>query len=175
MDVTTQSLGAENKSDFIQLLVSALEHKFDREIPENYGDAQPWSLINLIQHDRLDHYQLIYLDGLISCGSGGIVRSHDNKKIYQAAFRGFSCQDSRHVGLGLTSYLHTINTKHQIERAKYLECDSVVLSFNEYNVRLFEVTKKHILPKALPQYKFTFNDQPILFNGVLQWLLTLQF
>jgi len=170
------TLDYENKEEFLTKLKIALCNKFSNmdNLPENYGYSKPWSLLNLIENNSLDTYQLLYVNDKFWTATGGIVREFDGNKVYQAVFRGFSNADNRRKGLGVKSYTHMYNTRYQIERAKLLHCDSVIISFNDYNNQLFELTKKYMLPKALPEYKFTASDKPILFNGVAQQLLTLK-
>ena len=167
------TLTTENKSEFIEKLKQALCEKFGEVLPENYGTLHPWSLLSLLRDDAIDTYQLLYVNEKFWTATGGIAREFNGNKVYQAVFRGFSDADNRHKGLGVKSYTHLHNTKYQIERAKEVGCHSVIISFNDYNYRLFELTKKYMLPKALPEYTFTASSKPIMFNGVEQWLLTL--
>jgi hypothetical protein len=168
------TLTKENKSEFVEKLKLALTEKFGNELPENYGTTHPWSLLNLINDDMLDTYQLLYVNDKFWTATGGIIREFEDNKVYQAVFRGFSYADHRHKGLGVKSYTHAYNTKFQIERAIELNCHSVIISFNDYNYKLFEVTQKYMLPKALPKHKFIASKQPVMFNGVEQWLLTMK-
>ncbi len=168
------TLSKENKDKFVDMLKRALIDKFGEEIPENYNYTHPWSLLSLLRDDAIDTYQLLYVNEKFWTATGGIVREFNGNKVYQAVFRGFSDADNRHKGLGVKSYTHLHNTKYQIERAKELGCHSVIISFNDYNYKLFELTKKYMLPKALPEHTFTASSKPIMFNGVEQWLLTLE-
>ena len=148
--------------------------KFGEDIPENYGTEHPWSLLSLIRDDAIDTYQLIYVNDKFWTATGGMIREFGGNKVYQAVFRGFSNAENRHKGLGVVSYTHLYSTKYQIERAKELGCHSVIISFNDYNYKLFDITQKYMLPKTLPEHKFIASDEPIMFNGVEQWLLTLR-
>ena len=172
--VVMTTLTKENKSEFSDMLKLALIDKFGDNIPENYGTSRPWSLLSLVRDDALDTYQILYVNDKFWTATGGIVREFRGNKVYQAVFRGFSNADKRHKGLGIKSYTHIHNTKFQIERAKALGCYSVIISFNDYNYKLFDLTKKYMLPRALPEYTFTASTEPIMFNGVQQWLLTLE-
>lgn len=144
-----------------------------KDLPENYNNSTPWSLLKMIDENLLDSYQLIYIDNQFWVGSGGIVREFNNEKVYQAGFRAFSNTRSISTGIGSRSYSHEYNTKYQIERAKILGCSSVILSFNEHNKRLFEITDKFHLKKIFGKDIFTASQEPIIFNGVPQWLLTM--
>jgi GNAT superfamily N-acetyltransferase len=168
------TLTTENKSEFVDKLKQALIQRFGEEIPENYGSEHPWSLLNLVQNDTLDMYQLLFKNGKFLSGSGGMIRELDGEKVYQACFRLFSHHEYRHHGLGGMPLSHTIMTKNQIERAKTLQCDSVVLSFNDYNYKFFQLNLRYFLRKGLPEYKFVASTSPVMFNGVEQWLLTLK-
>jgi glycerophosphoryl diester phosphodiesterase len=166
-------LTKENKSEFTTKLKLALIEKFGENVPENYSTLHPWSLLSLIRDETIDTYQLLYVNDKFWTATGGMIREFNGNKIYQAVFRGFSNADNRHKGLGIKSYTHMHNTRYQIQRAKDLNCDSVIISFNDYNYKLFEVTQKYMLPKALPEYKFIASERPVMLNGVEQWLLTL--
>jgi len=163
----------ENKGEFTDKLKQALNLRFGNELPENYGYLYPWSLLSLIRDDAIDTYQLLYVNDKFWTGAGGIVREFNNEKVYQAGFRVFSYSDPRHKGLGVKPYNHKYCTTYQIERAKLNGCSKLILSFNDYNYQLFQVNIKYLLPKAFPDYKFVASSKPILFNGVEQWLLTL--
>lgn len=168
------TLTKENKSEFVEKLKLALTEKFGNELPENYGTTHPWSLLNLINDDMLDTYQLLYVNDKFWTATGGIIREFEDNKVYQAVFRGFSYADHRHKGLGVKSYTHAYNTKFQIERARELNCHSVIISFNDYNYKLFELNQRYLLPKAFPNHTFVASTEPITFNGVKQWLLTMK-
>jgi len=156
---------------FLPILKEELNLKFNNNIDDNYSDTHPWSLLNLIQQDKIDCYQLIYVNNILWSGSGGIIRSYDDEKIYQAGFRAFS--NASGPGLGSKSYSHEFNTKYQIERAKKTGCCKVVLSFNLYNEKLFRVTRDYHLPKVFGKDVWLASNEPIIFNGVEQWLLTM--
>ncbi len=167
------SLTPENKSEFTLKLRTALADKFGTDLPDNYGYEHPWSLLSMIRDNTIDSYQLLYVNGKFWTGTGGIVREFNGDKVYQAVFRGFSNANDRHKGLGIKSYTHMCNTKSQIERAKELNCNSVVISFNDYNYKLFKITHQYMLPKSLPEYKFIASATMVMFNEVEQWMLTL--
>ena len=171
--VNLVSLTDENRNTFIEDLSRHLSSYFSNNIPENYGFSKPWSLLSLIKDGLIDTYQLLYVDGEFWAGSGGIVRELNGRKVYQAAFRGFSNAGNRNPSLGQKFYLHKYNTVFQISRAKELGCKSVVLSFNEHNYRLFRITNDIILPKSGLDGLFVPTDQRIMFNGVPQWLLVM--
>jgi hypothetical protein len=168
------ALTKENKSEFVEKLKQALTEKFGDELPENYSTLHPWSLLNLINNDMVDTYQLLYVNNKFWTATGGIIREFDGNKVYQAVFRGFSVADNRHKGLGVKSYTHMYNTSYQIQRAKELNCHSVIISFNDYNYKLFEINQRYLLPRAFPNHTFVASNEPILFNGVKQWLLTMK-
>jgi len=88
-------------------------------------------------------------------------------------FRGFSCAKSINKGLGVKTPTFEYCLGHQIERAKLNKCSSIVLSFNDYNKRLFEITKNYTLPKTFKPGLWIASDKPIMFNGVEQWMLTM--
>jgi hypothetical protein len=170
-NINVVSLTKDNKAEFLLLLEDALRFKFE-SIPENYGREKPWSLISLILNDEIDTYQLLYVNGKIWAGSGGIIRQFNDEKVYQAGFRGFSTTTKHQPGLGSKFYIHKYNTLIQIERAKVNNCKKVILSFNDYNYQLFKLTGSVILPQSGLQNLFEPSVEPILFNGVQQWLLT---
>lgn len=168
------TLSSENKNEFLEELKAALYTKFGDDIPENYGHAHDWSLMNLILSDEIDTYQLLFVDDKFWTGTGGIVRNFNDAKVYQAAFRGFSMAGKINTGLGVKTptFVHCLG--YQIERARINNCSSVVLSFNDHNKRLFEVTRKYTLPKSFPAGVWLASDKPVLFNGVDQWLITMK-
>jgi len=171
-------LSAENKAEFTQKLTAGLTAYFDADVdnlPENYGYMHPWSLLSLLRDDKLDTYALVYVDGKIWGGSGGIVRHIDNKKIYQGGFRWFSNAEKIVKGLGcMKAYIHTHTMTEQFRRANEQGCKQYILSFNDYNQRLFEISRKYHLRKAFPDTVFVPSDGPVMFNGVLQQLLTVE-
>jgi hypothetical protein len=160
-----------NKVRFLSILKDELKLKFNDQIDDNYSAVHPWSLLNLIQADKIDCYQLIYVNNILWSGSGGIIRTNGDKKIYQAGFRAFS--NAAVKGLGVKSYSHEYNTKYQVDRAKKENCNEVVLSFNLNNEKLFRITRDYHLPKVFGKDVWKANDAPIIFNGVEQWLLTM--
>lgn len=170
-NINIVTLSEDNKSDFLVLLKTALESKFET-IPENYGYEKPWSLMSLITSNEIDTYQLLYVNDKIWAGSGGIVRYLDDEKVYQAGFRGFSNTTKHHPGLRPKFYIHKYNTLIQIERAKLNGCSKVILSFNEHNYQLFKLTDSVILPQSGLKDLFKPSSTTVLLNGVPQWLLT---
>jgi len=168
------TLTKENKSEFTIKLKLALIEKFGENIPENYSTLHPWSLLSLIRDEKIDTYQLLYVNDKFWTATGGMIREFEGNKVYQAVFRGFSNADNRHKGLGVKSYTHMYNTTYQIERAKNLNCDSVIISFNDYNYTLFVLNQRYLLPKAFPNHTFVASNEPVMFNGVEQWLLTMK-
>lgn len=173
-DIEILSLNDCDKDFFLDKLKSALYAKFSDNLPENYGEDKPWSLMSLIKQDKIDTYQLLYFNDTIWTGSGGIVREFNNKKVYQAMFRGFSCAAQINHGLGMRTptFEHCLNI--QIDRAKINNCDSVILSFNDYNQRLYKMTKDYTLPKTFPAGVWESFSEPIMFNDVEQWLLIMK-
>jgi hypothetical protein len=171
-------LSSENKSEFTNKLVEGLTEYFEADVdnlPDNYGYKHPWSLLSLLRDDKLDTYALVYVNDRIWGGSGGIIRYIDDKKIYQGGFRWFSNAENIVKGLGcMKTYIHTHTMTTQFERAKEQNCDSYVLSFNDYNKRLFEISRKYHLRKAFPNTVFNPSNGPVMFNGVLQQLLTVE-
>jgi hypothetical protein len=167
-------LTKENKNEFTEKLNLALIEKFGKNIPENYSILQPWSLLSLIRDEAIDTYQLLYVNDKFWTATGGMIREFAGNNVYQAVFRGFSNADNRHKGLGVKSYTHMYNTRYQIERAKALNCDSVIISFNDYNYNLFVLNQRYLLPRAFPDHTFVASSEPIMFNGVKQWLLTMK-
>ena len=167
------SLTKENKEEFTAKLKKALYDKFGEGLPDNYGYRYPWSLLSLVRDNILDTYQLLYVNGTFWTATGGILREFEGTKVYQAVFRGFSYADPRHKGLGVKSYTHQYNTKFQIERAITHNCKNLIISFNEYNYKLFVLNQRYLLPRALANYDFRASSEPVMFNGVKQWLLTL--
>jgi hypothetical protein len=168
------TLTKENKSEFTTKLKLALIEKFGENIPENYSNLHPWSLLSLIRDETIDTYQLLYVNDKFWTATGGMIREFEGNKVYQAVFRGFSNAENRHKGLGVKSYTHMYNTTYQIERAKNLNCDSVIISFNDYNYTLFVLNQRYLLPKAFPNHTFVASNEPVMFNGVEQWLLTMK-
>lgn len=173
-DIRMYSLESDNRTEFTETLCNVLCEKFGTTIenlPENYGFSKPWSLLKLIITKEIDTYQILYVNNIVWAGSGGIVREYAGKCVYQAGFRGFARAKSTHMGLGSRFFIHEYNTPYQISRAIENKCESVILSFNEHNYKLFQLTKNHIIPKALLPYKFVPSPEPVMFNGVLQWIL----
>lgn len=173
-NINVLTLSAENKEHFTDMLQQALIFKFGDDIPENYSYSKPWGLLSLIKNDELDTYQLLYMYDKIWTGSGGIVRDYEGKKIYQAMFRGFSCAGASNAGLGIKTPTFVYCLEHQINRARINKCESVILSFNIHNERLYKVTRDYTLPKTFSLETWDSNSEPVMFNGVLQWLLTMK-
>lgn len=174
-------LSDQNKDKIKNILCEQLLMKYKvkniSELPENYSNLLPWSLFRLIEDNSLDIYQLLFINKKFWGSSGGIIRTIDNQKIYQAGFRTISASH-RNVrrGLGTTPYLNRFCISEQIKRAKLAKCSKVVISFNEHNYRLFRLVQAYHNKR-----KFERNDEimenfkptetPVMFNGVLQWLL----
>jgi hypothetical protein len=169
-------LGTDNRREFIQQLETELCFTFGvniKDLPENYGYKQTWSLLNMIIAGTIDSYQLIYVNDKFWSGSGGMLREFNLSRIYQAAFRAFANAKAINTGLGCKSYSHEFNTRYQIERAKLLNCDSVIISFNKDKERLFTATGRYHLSKVFGKDAFIPSEAPVRFNGVEQWLLTM--
>jgi hypothetical protein len=173
-DIFLLTLSNDNKDHFLDELISALHECFGDDIPENYGDLHNWSLLNLIKNNKIDTYQLLYMNDKVWTGTGGMIREFNGERVYQAAFRGFSCANTSNKGLGVKTPTFVYCLNHQIQRATLNKCTSIVLSFNDYNKRLFEITKKYTLPKTFKPGIWQASDKPIMFNGVEQWLLTMK-
>ena len=171
------TLTPDNKSLFIDTLTAALTDKFGTTVDnfeDNYGYKYPWSLLSLIKSNSIDTYQILYVNNLVWCASGGIVREHNGGQIYQIGFRGFSNHDSRHNGLGVKPLGTETLIKHQVERARLNKCQLAILSFNEQNYKLFAVFKKYLMPRVFGKDSFVPSQTPVIFNGVLQWTLTMK-
>ena len=160
-----------DKTKFLSILKDEIELTFKGKVEENYTDKREWSLIPLIEKNKIDSYQLIYINDQFWSGSGGMIREWRDKKIYQAGFRGFSNMSSFKRGLGSQSYTHKYNTTYQVKRAKESGCDEIILSFNLHNEKLFRVTRDYHLPKVFGKDVWQDGIEPVEFNGVLQWLL----
>jgi hypothetical protein len=167
------NLEKTSKLKFLSILKDELNFKFNNNIDSNYSDTEAWSLLNLIQEDKIDCYQLIYVNNLLWVGSGGMIRMHNDKKIYQAGFRAFSNASMYNNAIGIKSYSHEYNTKYQISRAINAGCEDIVLSFNLHNEKLFRITRDYHLPKVFGEDVWKSSNEPIKFNGVEQWLLTM--
>jgi hypothetical protein len=168
-------LSSNNKAEFTEKLIAGLTEYFEADVdtlPDNYGYKHPWSLLSLLRDDKLDIYALVYVNSRIWGGSGGIVRYIDNEKIYQGGFRWFSNAENLVQGLGcMKAYIHTHTMTEQFKRAREQGCAKYILSFNDYNQRLFEISRKYHLRKAFPGVEFKPSPGPVMFNGVLQQLL----
>ena len=117
---------------------------------------------------------MVYVNGRTWGGSGGIIRYIDNKKIYHGGLRWFSNAKNVVKGLGcIKTHTLTYTMTNQLERAKEQNCDTYILSFNDYNKRFFDVGRKYLLKKAFPDIVFTPSNGMVMFNGVEQYLLTL--
>jgi hypothetical protein len=168
-------LSSENKTEFTNKLTAGLVEYFKSDVdnlPDNYGYKLPWSLLSLLRDDNLDTYAIVYVNDRVWGGSGGIIRYIDDKKIYQGGFRWFSNAENLVKGLGcMKAYIHTHTMTEQFKRAKEQNCDEYILSFNNYNQRLFDISRKYHLKKAFPNTVFKPSDGLVLFNGVMQQLL----
>ena len=170
------SLTDENKYFFVDELKKELCARFDttvEELPELYGYAKPWSLLNLVETGSIDSYHLLYVNDKIWTGSGGMIREFSGEQVYQSGFRAFSVQEHRHTGLGVNAYMHQYSSTLHITKAKEIGCSKVIWSFDSHNYRLFQVNHKYLIPKAFPNYKFTIHDDPIEFNNSPQHLIIL--
>lgn len=175
------TLNQQNKKGFITKLRTELYSKFDvkcdEDLHENYSNDKSWSLLKMINENRIDTYQLVYINDKFWGASGGVVREYEaGLKTYQAGFRTFTQAQTIHTGLGMKPYITALCVRHHIERAKATDCDKVVLSFNEHNKRLFDLVCKYHHKRALLgvnelMKNFIPSSQPVLFNGVMQWLL----
>jgi hypothetical protein len=115
---------------------------------------------------------MVYVNDRIWGGSGGIVRYIDGKKIYQGGFRWFSNAEKIVKGLGcMKTHIHKYTMTEQFERAKEQKCEEYILSFNGYNKRLFNISRKYHLRKAFPNTVFVPSNGMVMFNGVEQYLL----
>lgn len=166
----------------MSLLRPELYDKFkvekDEDLPENYSNTKSWSLLKMIEEDVMDIYQLIYIDDKFWASCGGIIRHPPGgEKIYQGAFRAFSrSHDNIFKGFGTKPYIVGVCLPIQIERARRLGCEKFVLSFNVSNERLFKIVTKYFTKKTFLGVneilkKFTATREPVIFNGVEQWLL----
>lgn len=176
--ITLINLENTDRQVFLETLKRELKSVLGDDLPENYGDKVDWGLIKLVEDNVIDSYQLIYVDDIFWGGSGGIIRHIDNQMIYQAGFRGFSNSNTdmrlfkSHIGC--KSYVHKYNTKYQLERARSLNCHKMLLSFNEYNSRLFRITRDYHLPKVFKDREFHVSEKMVDFNNVPQWLITFE-
>jgi hypothetical protein len=175
------TLAVENKDFFLASLTRELLAKFEvnsvEELPENFSRSKPWSLLNLIDEEKLDIYQLVYINDIFWGSSGGIIRQTTTAEtIYQAGFRTFTKTHAVHKGFGTKPYISALCVRNQIERAKNLGCSRVILSFNESNKRLFDLVtsyhhKRTFLGVDEIMRDFVPSTEAVLFNGVYQWLL----
>jgi hypothetical protein len=176
--ITLINLENTDRQVFLEILKRELKSVLGDDLPENYGDSVNWGLIKLVEDNMIDSYQLIYVDDIFWAGSGGMIRYVDGQMIYQAGFRGFSNSNTdmrlfkSHIGC--KSYVHKYNTKYQLERARMIGCHKMIMSFNEYNSRLFRITKDYHLPKVFRKEAFQVSEKMINFNGVPQWLITFE-
>ena len=145
-------LSQESKTEFINTVEINLRIKFGTDIPENYTRETPWSLLSLLENDAIDSYCMLYLNDEFWSAGGGIVREFNGDRVYQAGFRGFSAQTIRsdwaERGTGTKSYTWQYIIHRQINRAIELKCDKVIISFNDYNVKLFKISKFHLLHRC---------------------------
>jgi hypothetical protein len=174
--VEVVNLSKENKDIFLERLTYCLLDYFKCEytdLPDNYGDKNPWSLINLIKNDDLDSYTMVFVNDFFWGGSGGILRDFNGEKIYQGGFRWFSNAENAARGLGsVKSYNHIHSIGHQLERAKINGCTKYIISFNDYRYRYMLISKNYHFKKVFPDIDFKPSSEMIMFNNVPQWLLT---
>lgn len=172
--IIVKKLSESNRNEFIALVEQSLTKLFNcdkDQLPENYSQSWRWGLLNLLTTDIMSDYYLLLQNGQVWAGAGGIVRFFNEEKIYQAGFRGFSCAKFMHSGLGMKSLLHHWITREQISYARSLNCTALIISFNEHNRRLFEITHKYIMPRSLPEIKWEVAKNLTDFNRVPQWLM----
>lgn len=174
--IDTLTLSTENKTEFIDKLTGGLLEFFETDsvdnFHENYGYQLPWSLLSLIRDDKIDTYTLVYVNGRIWGGSGGMIRDMDGKKVYQGGFRWFSNAKNHVSGLGyMKTYIHTHTMTDQFIRAREQNCEQYILSFNTYNDRFFKISKNYHLRKAFPDIEFKPSNGHVMFNGVMQQIL----
>lgn len=167
------NLEKTSTSRFLKILKQELQLKFKDRTDPNYANGSKWGLPELIEQEKVDSYQLIYVNNQFWSGSGGIIRQFNNTKIYQAGFRGFADSTAFNRGLGSISYTHKYNTKYQVDRAVQAGCQKVIMSFNLHNEKLFTVTRDYHLPKVFGKGVWKAGSEPVQFNGVPQWLLTM--
>lgn len=175
------TLSPENKIEFIKNLTAVLFQKFEvsdvSDLPENYSNAKPWSLLRMLAEDALDIYQILFVNGQVWGACGGILRADGDRVIYQAGFRTISVSHKFvRKGLGTTPYLNRYCISQQIQRAKDMGCSKVIISFNDHNRRLFDLVQKYHNKKKFKDNDkimsgFVATDKPVMFNGVPQWLL----
>ncbi len=179
------TLSKDNKAEILSLLRQELYKKFevqrDEDLPENYSNVKPWSLLRMIEDDAMDIYQLVYVSGKFWASCGGIIRNLPNgEKIYQGAFRTLSRSHCNiYKGFGTKPYIAGLCLPIQIERAKKLGCDKFVLSFNLSNTRLYNIVTKYFSKRTFLGVdqilkNFTATSTPMTFNGVEQWLLEMK-
>jgi hypothetical protein len=173
------TLDYRNKQEYIKRLVEELCTRFNcpvEELPDNYGYKYEWSLLSLIKNELLDTYNILYYNNQFWSGSGGIIRIHNNKKYYQCLFRLFSNATNLNNGLGMSSHTFKYSLPLQVERAKILECDYAVITFNHkpgHYSKLKKIVRDYHLPKVFGKNAFVDNTFTEIFNGVEQWLLTM--
>jgi hypothetical protein len=142
-----------DKKTFIELVENELSKRFNTvldNLPENYGRYKEWGLLNLLDKGLLDSYSLLYYKEQCWSGAGGRLVNHDGKQIYQGLFRLFSNASDLHHSLGMKSFSYEFILPIQLERAKLLNCHSLVISFNatkDYE-KLYSVIK--IFPTPPP-------------------------
>lgn len=174
--INVLKLTSDNKIEFTEKLILGLTEYFNTDVdslPDNYGYKFSWSLLSLIRDCTIDTYALVYVNDRLWGGSGGIVRYIDGKKIYQGGFRWFSNAEKIVKGLGcMKPHIHKYTMTEQFARAKELNCEEYILSFNSYNKRLFDISRKYHLRKTFPNTVFVPSTGMVMFNGVEQYLLT---
>lgn len=173
--IKLEKFSESDPQEFIQKLTDILLKKFNcgiNDLPQNYNNKWRWGLLYLLANRKLDDYYLLYHCDQIWAGAGGRVRYFNEEKIYQAAFRGFSFANEHYKSLGMKNLFHRYITAEQINRAKICQCKKVIISYNEENKKLFEISHKYIIPRSLPNYIWTASTEPTLFNNINQWLIT---
>jgi hypothetical protein len=174
-NVVISTLSDSNKEKFLKDLENSLFEQFNitdkNELPENYGCSKDWGLLSLIKYDKLDTYQLLYINGKPESGCGGILREYDGQLVYQGLFRGFSLIITKNKALCNSSVTIKHMLPYQIEKAKQHGCKKLIISYNIYNYRLF-LAHKYFIKRNMPNLNFVTSETPQVFNGVEQWLIT---
>lgn len=170
----------EEPSDFSNMLIAGLLESFKcnevSQLPDNYGDKFEWSLLNLIRNKKLDIYTILYVDDIFWSGSGGKI-IEDN--VYQGAIRTFTNSSFKNLGLTKPAYNLNYAVVEQVKRAKKLNSPKIILSFNNYNVKLFKVMQKFLLNTTVNKVDpllFGFKPLPnmVIINNTPQWVLEMK-
>lgn len=166
----------------LDFLIENLLHSFKvatlNDLPENYGNKKPWSLLSMIENNQLDCYNVVICNNKFWSGSGGKLLESDSS-IYHAGLRMFTNPDNNLVGLTRPAYTMLYALPYQIERAKKLKCKKVILTFNKDKTRLFEMMKKYMFDKKRKKIgDEILNFKPLQcmvnINNTMQWVLELE-